>query len=241
LGFLVPGVVMTPVGAFSSPAVTLGPFFARAPMSEDGEIQLHVTYACHLDMDKAFCACMRISIAVLTRFDLSQNAQPNERFFKTAKPSVVRSQRLCLVPHTCRATPVDTRQSLGCRNRAVKFGSSLSSPLRGKGTPQSDPRRIAPVRVRSSVFTISMCGSCRDELASCALHRLAVLMPQRILLFGSIARPTPHKLDVIPGPWPEAPFARIPGPVVGILSSPSWRASTNKHYAPSLFREPSAR
>ena len=32
-------------------------------MSDDGEIQLHVTYASHLDMDEAFCACMRIAIA----------------------------------------------------------------------------------------------------------------------------------------------------------------------------------
>jgi len=38
------------------------------------------------------------------------------------------------VPHTCR---VLGRHSLGYRNRAVKFGSSLSSQLRGKGTPGS--------------------------------------------------------------------------------------------------------
>jgi hypothetical protein len=32
-------------------------------MSDDDEIHLHVTYASHLDMDEAFCACMRIAIA----------------------------------------------------------------------------------------------------------------------------------------------------------------------------------
>jgi hypothetical protein len=32
-------------------------------MSDDNEIQLHVTYASHRDMDEAFCACMRIAIA----------------------------------------------------------------------------------------------------------------------------------------------------------------------------------
>jgi hypothetical protein len=32
-------------------------------MSDDEEIHLHVTYASHLDMDEAFCACMRIAIA----------------------------------------------------------------------------------------------------------------------------------------------------------------------------------
>jgi hypothetical protein len=32
-------------------------------MSDDEEIYLHVTYASHLDMDDAFCACMRIAIA----------------------------------------------------------------------------------------------------------------------------------------------------------------------------------
>ena len=32
-------------------------------MSDDNEIQLHVTYASHMDMDEAFCACMRIAIA----------------------------------------------------------------------------------------------------------------------------------------------------------------------------------
>jgi hypothetical protein len=57
---------------------------------------------------------------------------------------------------------------------------------------------------------------------------VAVLMPQRILLFGSIARPALHKLDVPPDPWPEAPFARIQGRVVGILPPPNWRASTKK-------------
>jgi hypothetical protein len=31
-------------------------------MSDD-EFHLHVTYASHLDMDEAFCACMRIVIA----------------------------------------------------------------------------------------------------------------------------------------------------------------------------------
>jgi hypothetical protein len=31
-------------------------------MSDD-EFHLHVTYASHLDMDEAFCACMRILIA----------------------------------------------------------------------------------------------------------------------------------------------------------------------------------
>jgi hypothetical protein len=40
----------------------LGPFFTRALMGDD-EIHLHVTYASHLDMDEAFCACMRIAIA----------------------------------------------------------------------------------------------------------------------------------------------------------------------------------
>ena len=32
-------------------------------MSDDDEVHLHVTYASHLDMDEAFCACMRIAIA----------------------------------------------------------------------------------------------------------------------------------------------------------------------------------
>jgi hypothetical protein len=32
-------------------------------MSDDEEIHLQVTYASHLDMDDAFCACMRIAIA----------------------------------------------------------------------------------------------------------------------------------------------------------------------------------
>ena len=32
-------------------------------MSDDDEIHLHVTYASHVDMDDAFCACMRIAIA----------------------------------------------------------------------------------------------------------------------------------------------------------------------------------
>jgi hypothetical protein len=30
---------------------------------DDDEVHLHVTYASHLDMDEAFCACMRIAIA----------------------------------------------------------------------------------------------------------------------------------------------------------------------------------
>ena len=30
---------------------------------DDDEIHLHVTYASHLDMDDAFCACMRAAIA----------------------------------------------------------------------------------------------------------------------------------------------------------------------------------
>jgi len=33
------------------------------PMGDDDEIHLHVTYASHVDMDEAFCACMRIAIA----------------------------------------------------------------------------------------------------------------------------------------------------------------------------------
>jgi hypothetical protein len=41
----------------------LGPLFARAPMSDDEEIHLHVTYVTHMDMDEAFRACMRIAIA----------------------------------------------------------------------------------------------------------------------------------------------------------------------------------
>jgi hypothetical protein len=32
-------------------------------MSDDDQIHLHVAYASHLDMDDAFCACMRIAIA----------------------------------------------------------------------------------------------------------------------------------------------------------------------------------
>jgi hypothetical protein len=32
-------------------------------MSDDDETHLHVTYASHLEMDDAFCACMRIAIA----------------------------------------------------------------------------------------------------------------------------------------------------------------------------------
>jgi 2-succinyl-5-enolpyruvyl-6-hydroxy-3-cyclohexene-1-carboxylate synthase len=32
-------------------------------MGDDEEIHLHVTYASHVDMDEAFCACMRIAIA----------------------------------------------------------------------------------------------------------------------------------------------------------------------------------
>jgi hypothetical protein len=39
--------------------VTLGPFFARAPMSDDDEIQSSLT----LDMDDAFCARMRLAVA----------------------------------------------------------------------------------------------------------------------------------------------------------------------------------
>jgi hypothetical protein len=31
-------------------------------MSSDDEVHLHVTYASHLDMDDAFCACMRRAI-----------------------------------------------------------------------------------------------------------------------------------------------------------------------------------
>ncbi len=57
---------------------------------------------------------------------------------------------------------------------------------------------------------------------------VAVLMPQRILLFGSTARPALHKVNVPLDPWPEAPFERIQGPVVGILPSPNWCASTKK-------------
>jgi hypothetical protein len=34
-----------------------------APMNDEDEIHLHVAYASHLDMDDAFCACMRIAIA----------------------------------------------------------------------------------------------------------------------------------------------------------------------------------
>jgi hypothetical protein len=44
-------------------SLALGPLFARAPMSDDEEIHLHVTYASHMNMDEAFCACMRIAIA----------------------------------------------------------------------------------------------------------------------------------------------------------------------------------
>ena len=32
-------------------------------MSDDDEVHLHATYASHLDMDDAFCACMRIAMA----------------------------------------------------------------------------------------------------------------------------------------------------------------------------------
>ena len=32
-------------------------------MSDDDEVHLHLTYASHVDMDEAFCACMRIAIA----------------------------------------------------------------------------------------------------------------------------------------------------------------------------------
>ena len=32
-------------------------------MGDEDEIHLHVTYASHMDMDEAFCACMRIAIA----------------------------------------------------------------------------------------------------------------------------------------------------------------------------------
>ena len=34
-----------------------------APMSDDDETHLHVTYASHWDMDDAFCARMRMAIA----------------------------------------------------------------------------------------------------------------------------------------------------------------------------------
>ena len=34
-----------------------------APMGDDDEIYLHVTYASHVDMDEAFCARMRMAIA----------------------------------------------------------------------------------------------------------------------------------------------------------------------------------
>ena len=30
---------------------------------DDDEVHLHLTYASHVDMDEAFCACMRIAIA----------------------------------------------------------------------------------------------------------------------------------------------------------------------------------
>ena len=32
-------------------------------MGDDDEVHLHLTYASHVDMDEAFCACMRIAIA----------------------------------------------------------------------------------------------------------------------------------------------------------------------------------
>jgi hypothetical protein len=41
--------------------VDLGAIFPRVPMDDD-EVHLHVTYASHLDMDEAFCACMRSGI-----------------------------------------------------------------------------------------------------------------------------------------------------------------------------------
>ena len=34
-------------------------------MGDDDEIHLHVTYASHVDMDEAFCACMRQATAKL--------------------------------------------------------------------------------------------------------------------------------------------------------------------------------
>ena len=41
----------------------MGPFFARAPMSDDDETHLHLTYASHWDMDDAFCVRMSKAIA----------------------------------------------------------------------------------------------------------------------------------------------------------------------------------
>jgi hypothetical protein len=42
---------------------TWGPFFDRAPMSDDDETYTDVAYASHFDMDDAFCARMHIAIA----------------------------------------------------------------------------------------------------------------------------------------------------------------------------------
>ncbi len=61
---------------------------------------------------------------------------------QTAKPSAIRNQRLCLVPHTYRFLG---RHRAGCRNRAVKqvrLALHLRPALPFKrGTPQSDQRK----------------------------------------------------------------------------------------------------
>ena len=60
-----------------------------APMGDDDEIHLHVTYASHWDMDDAFCARMRMAIeAGLESAPVGVVATPG-----TKKPRYVRAER----------------------------------------------------------------------------------------------------------------------------------------------------
>jgi hypothetical protein len=58
-------------------------------MSDDDEIHLHATYASHLDMDDAFCACMRRAIfAGLESAPIGVVTTPG-----TKKPKYVQTER----------------------------------------------------------------------------------------------------------------------------------------------------
>jgi hypothetical protein len=69
----------------------------------------------------------RIAIGI---FDPSQYAQAPTMAAQTAKPSAA-ANGFALVPHTCRSLG---QHRWAVETGAVKFGSSLSSQLRGKGT-----------------------------------------------------------------------------------------------------------
>jgi hypothetical protein len=59
-------------------------------MSDDDEVQLHVTYASHFDMDAAFCARMRMAIvAGLERPPIGVVTTPgtkNPKYVSTKQP-----------------------------------------------------------------------------------------------------------------------------------------------------------